>query len=157
MKFIKKHLFILIILLVLLWLFLVILTASNQNQGDNKKMIGARLGSCVFSLEIVSDPLSWYKGLSHREALDQDKGMIFIFPDKKTRTFVMREMNFPLDIIFLKDKKVINIEQANLEIAKDNNLREYKSQDESNMVVEINQGLSKKCEIKTDTTLKFLD
>ena len=41
-----------------------------------------------------------YVGLSATEELDADEGMLFVHGDAAERAYVMREMAFPLDIVF---------------------------------------------------------
>lgn len=50
------------------------------------------------------------KGLSGTEVetLGAD-GMIFIFPDKQERTFWMKDMNYPLDVVWIADNKIVKI------------------------------------------------
>jgi uncharacterized membrane protein (UPF0127 family) len=40
-------------------------------------------------------------GLSRTDALANDTGMLFVHPDAGTHTYVMRNMSFPLDIVFV--------------------------------------------------------
>lgn len=42
-----------------------------------------------------------YTGLSDTEALPRDAGMLFVFHTEGRHAFVMREMAFPLDIVFV--------------------------------------------------------
>jgi len=42
-----------------------------------------------------------YIGLSETESLSDGEGMLFVFDESQRREFVMREMDFPLDIIFV--------------------------------------------------------
>ncbi|MGM0381447.1 MAG: DUF192 domain-containing protein [bacterium] len=60
-----------------------------------------------------------YLGLSNTEKLATGEGMWFVYPEADTRTFVMRKMNYPLDIIFVgEDKKITKIYQAPVEDTK---------------------------------------
>jgi len=40
-------------------------------------------------------------GLSGYDSLDRGEGMLFVYGEAERRTFVMREMSFPLDIVFI--------------------------------------------------------
>jgi uncharacterized membrane protein (UPF0127 family) len=40
-------------------------------------------------------------GLSRTDALANDTGMLFVHPNTGTHTYVMRNMSFPLDIVFV--------------------------------------------------------
>lgn len=54
-----------------------------------------------------------YTGLSNAETLRDGEGMIFIYDDLSDRTFVMRDMDFGLDIVFISsDCSVNSIEHA---------------------------------------------
>lgn len=63
--------------------------------------------------EVANTPAAIYRGLSGRPTLCLDCGMLFVFQNRQERKFVMRGMNFPLDIIFIADGKIIKI-AANL-------------------------------------------
>jgi uncharacterized membrane protein (UPF0127 family) len=41
-----------------------------------------------------------YTGLSDTESLPEDRGMLFVFETADSHTFVMREMDFPIDIVY---------------------------------------------------------
>ncbi|QSG12407.1 putative membrane protein [Halapricum desulfuricans] len=41
-----------------------------------------------------------YVGLSKTDSLVDGEGMLFVFPDSGRHEFVMRDMDFPLDIVF---------------------------------------------------------
>ncbi len=50
-------------------------------------------------------------GLGGRQSLNQDSTMLFIFPTSSQHGIWMKDMNFPIDIIWLDaNKKVVHIE-----------------------------------------------
>ncbi len=51
------------------------------------------------------------QGLSGRASLPEGEGLLFIFPDKTSNPFWMKDMNFAIDIIWISDDKVIGIEK----------------------------------------------
>lgn len=55
----------------------------------------------VVEAEVASTVDEQYTGLSEHESLGEDAGMLFVYNEEETRTFVMREMEFPIDIIFI--------------------------------------------------------
>jgi len=99
------------------------------------------------SVEIASSDNDQYRGLSNRESLCEDCGMLFNFSDYDERTFVMRDMKFPLDIIFINDNKIINIAPG---LAPEGNkpTHTYSSQGKASRVLEVNGGYCKKNNIK---------
>jgi uncharacterized membrane protein (UPF0127 family) len=62
------------------------------------------LGGKNYFLEIVADDEKRYLGMGKREQdLDEDGGMIFVFPNSQVQvqSFLMRDCKFDLDIIYL--------------------------------------------------------
>jgi uncharacterized protein len=60
--------------------------------------------------EVASLAKERERGLSNRKELPLDTGMLFVFIQEGRYSFWMKNMLFPLDIIWLdKDKKVIHI------------------------------------------------
>jgi len=61
------------------------------------------IGERTFELELALTPGERYQGLSDREHIPADGGMLFVFPDDRVRVqrFVMRQCLVPIDIIFL--------------------------------------------------------
>ncbi len=54
-----------------------------------------------------------YQGLSNTDSLANGSGMLFVYDDEGHRTFVMREMNYGLDMIFVgADGRITAIEGA---------------------------------------------
>lgn len=65
--------------------------------------------ACVNS-EIADSEDKRKKGLMFRKSLDENSGMLFIFSEEERYGFWMKNMNFPLDIIWIsRDKKIIDI------------------------------------------------
>lgn len=54
-----------------------------------------------FHLELALDDKTRFQGLSGREHIEADGGMLFVFPDSRPRNFVMRDCPVPIDIIYL--------------------------------------------------------
>jgi len=54
-----------------------------------------------------------YTGLSDTESLPEDRGMLFVYEAEANRTFVMREMSFAIDIVFVDaDGRITAIHHA---------------------------------------------
>lgn len=62
------------------------------------------------NVEIADSPPEYQKGLMFHEPLKANEGMLFIFPEQTPRSFWMKNVFFPIDIIFLNsEKKVVDI------------------------------------------------
>ena len=66
---------------------------------------GEELGLVTAAIADTSDLR--YLGLSDTEYLPEDRGMLFVFDEVQELTFVMREMDFPIDIVYADDEGVI--------------------------------------------------
>ncbi|MFO7583073.1 DUF192 domain-containing protein [Guyparkeria sp.] len=54
-----------------------------------------------FIVELATDRASRRQGLMHRPGLPDGHGMLFIYPDEAPRAFWMKNVAFPIDILFL--------------------------------------------------------
>ena len=106
-----------------------------------------KIGAAVFQMEIVGTSAEQTRGLSGREKLEENQGMLFIFPNKAVRSFWMAGMKFPLDIIWISGNKIIGISE-NLPPATAMNAPIYSSPEPVDKVLEINAGLAEKLGIK---------
>ena len=66
---------------------------------------GDELGSVIAA--IADTPELRYLGLSDTEYLPEDHGMLFVYDSVGRRTFVMREMDFGIDIVFADEEGTI--------------------------------------------------
>ena len=63
-------------------------------------------------VEIAETPQARARGLSGREALKQNTGMLFIFPEHGTHGMWMKDMHYSLDILWLNENmQVVHIEE----------------------------------------------
>lgn len=67
------------------------------------------INSHKFSVEIADSPEERSLGLGGRESLCENCGMLFKFPEAKVYTFWMKDMQFPLDIIWIMEGKIVYI------------------------------------------------
>lgn len=97
----------------------------------------------VFDLELALDPATRLQGLSDRESIAPDGGMLFVFPYEDERAFVMRRCLVPIDILFLDPKgTVLNTHAMQIEPpgTPEEALRRYESRGKSSLVIELAGG-----------------
>ena len=97
------------------------------------------INNSIISVEIADEASERWQGLSDRANLGENNGMLFIFPNLQKRTFVMRRMHFPLDIIWIKDDEIVGI-ASNLAPEGENPTELYSSPELINYVLEVNGG-----------------
>lgn len=109
-----------------------------------------------FSLEIADEDKERVKGLSERNSLAENKGMLFVFDKKGKYGFWMRNVKFPLDIIYISDDTIVDIiKNAEPKSEDDTNIPVFEPKTEANYVLEINGGLSDKYKIATGDKVTF--
>lgn len=93
----------------------------------------------LFGVEIADTIASRAIGLSGRDALKENQGMLFLFPIAAKYPFWMKDMLFPIDIVWFHDEKIVWI--------KDNALPDdwrsgisYAPPKSANMVLEVIAG-----------------
>ncbi len=67
----------------------------------------------VVDAEVADTWSERYTGLSEHESLAEGEGMLFVHSSEAERTYVMREMDFDIDIVFVDaDREITTIEHA---------------------------------------------
>ena len=67
-----------------------------------------QVGEATVLADIADDPESRQRGLSGRESLDEGAGMLFLLANDSP-SFWMKGMRFPLDIVWIKDGRVVDV------------------------------------------------
>ena len=113
-----------------------ILILSGCSQDNEKFCI---INNAKIKIEIADTAELRYKGLSNKKELCDNCGMLFIFPEKEIRTYVMRDMNFALDMIWIDNDKIIKINKNAIPEGS-NPVMRYSSDALVNYVLEVNGG-----------------
>jgi hypothetical protein len=121
---------------------------------ENNSAIRLKINNTIINLELAESEQEHYLGLSHRQYLEEGSGMLFLFNNKEKKSFVMRDMNFPLDIIFIDDNLVTDV-YKNISFEKDKQNILYGSSQKINKALEVNAGFCDKYNIKVGDVLNF--
>ena len=81
--------------------------AGGEDGGKDGGTI-VTVGDASVRAEIASDDASLKRGLAGRDRLGADDGMLFLLPDDSP-TFWMKGMRFPLDILWIKNGRVVDV------------------------------------------------
>ncbi|MDD2823098.1 MAG: DUF192 domain-containing protein [Candidatus Daviesbacteria bacterium] len=68
-----------------------------------------KVGNNILNIEIADNTEERAKGLSGREKLASDSGMLFVFSESQKYRFWMKDMKIPLDIIFINEGGVVDL------------------------------------------------
>lgn len=121
---------------------------------EPKETAEIKVGGAKFKIEIAKSSLEQARGLSGRERLAEDAGMLFIFNGNSIRSFWMAGMQFPLDIIWISGNRVVGISK-NLPPASSGNVQIYNSPEPVDRVLEINAGLADRLGIEPGDLVEY--
>lgn len=122
------------------------------NLVDNPKVI---INNQTFKVEIADDEKEKQIGLSGKKTLPADKGLLFTFNKADYYSFWMKNMLFPIDIIFINGDKIVTIYENLQPPTSEEDLSILQPEEPSDKVLEINANLSKKYNIKKGDKVKI--
>jgi uncharacterized membrane protein (UPF0127 family) len=109
-----------------------------------------------FTVEIADTNTKRAKGLSNRQKLAQNEGMLFIFPEADFHTFWMKGMNFPLDFIWINSNKIIDLSENIPNPEEDqHDLPVYRPKHPVDKVLEVNAGIIRKLNIRVGDIIEI--
>jgi len=153
-----KHIFFPILITIIFIIVIGILGKNIQNgklksdldSRNNKKVL--IINGKEIKVEIANTNEKRKTGFSNRDRLDKDTGMLFVFEDKNIKpSFWMKDMKFPIDIIWIDNNKIVQIDKniSNPETGTpDSELKHYTPKIPIDLVLEVNAGFIKKNNIK---------
>lgn len=106
---------------------------------------------CVV-LERVETEAAREKGLSDREDLSTDRGMLFVFEGPQTACLWMKDMNFAVDMVWLNEQKTI------VQIAENIRPETYPETfcaNDTRYVIELASGVADQAGLRVGQHLKF--
>lgn len=155
------------IILLLAVIFAALYLAQNQQTltailplPANYESKQIKINETLVNIEIADTANKRAQGLSGRESLATGSGMLFIFNDTKKDQFWMKGMKFPLDFVFIRDGKVVdllkNIPPPPLNQA-DSALPIYQPVTPINMMLEVNAGFIDTNNIKVGDSVFLIE
>lgn len=108
------------------------------------------ISSQKFSVLVANTNKHRFQGWSKKKDMGKYGGMLFVFPSRGQHAMVMRDMNFPLDIVWIDGRTVVDI-APNLQPEPnktENQLTPYFSRLPANLVLELPAGFLDKNKVK---------
>lgn len=118
-----------------------------------------KIGDNILKVEIADTQETRSKGLSGRESLAIDAGMLFVFNSSDKYQFWMKGMKIPLDIIFINEGKVVDFLKNVPPPApnqKDSDLQKLSPTVPVDMVLEVNSNYIDTHNIKIGDTITLV-
>ncbi len=88
------------------------MVGEEASSGTNGyRQIPIRINGFVLTADIAATVEQQNKGLSVKSSLAENEAMLFVFDNEAQHSFWMKDMKFPIDIIWIdSDKTVVHIE-----------------------------------------------
>lgn len=116
----------------------------------NRSQPIATIGDHVVNIEIADTQSKRNQGLSGRESLAENLGMLFVFENEGKHTFWMKDMKFALDFIWIRDGKVVEI-TSDVPVLP---LETYEPVELIDSMLEVNSGFASKNTIKVGDSVR---
>ncbi|MFA5751249.1 MAG: DUF192 domain-containing protein [Candidatus Paceibacterota bacterium] len=154
----KKYKF-LIIILVVLCISLFFFFNQKRNFDLNGALItenirfNIKIKDTNLKVDVADTPLLREKGLSGREKLEENEGMLFIFDYSSKHGFWMKDMNFAIDMVWLdEEQKIVHLEKN---VSPESYPTVFSPKKDSMYVLEVISGFSDKNNLKTGDLVQF--
>lgn len=146
------------------WISLIVLVAFvaaawwlGVFSGGSMRRETVSIRDANFLAEVADTPVARGRGLSGRESLAPAAAMLFIFPKTGSYGFWMKDMHFPLDLVWINGDTIVGIEKnVDPQIgASMFSLKTYYPPAPVDKVLEINGGLADKYGLQAGDKARF--
>ncbi len=108
-------------------------------------------------VEVADTPASRELGLSKREKMEDDEGLLFVFDEPGRYGFWMKDMKFALDIIWINQNGIVVDIERKVTPESYKEKKTFINKSEAIYVLEINSGLSEKFGLYLGSKVKITD
>jgi uncharacterized membrane protein (UPF0127 family) len=85
------------------------LAACGSDGSASPRTVEVRVGDARVQAELAVDEAARKRGLAGRDRLGENRGMLFVYPDREIRTYWMKGMRFPIDIVWIDRGRVTSV------------------------------------------------
>lgn len=133
-------------------LLLLLLFSTSSCMSSEPRV---RLGGEWFSVELATTPEKQQLGLMYREQMDDDHGMLFVFPSENFRSFWMKNTRISLDIFYFDNElKLVSVSE-NTPPCRSESCPSYPSAGPARYVLELNAGKAAQLGVKPGDPLEL--
>lgn len=133
----------------------LIIFGKSGSKAESKSV---SINGTAVTVDVAETSQEQEKGLGGRGDLDSDAGMLFVYGKPVQPSFWMKGMHFPIDIIWIKDGKVVGMEEkvpAPGDYYLESGLPKYKPSEAIDRVLEVNAGWAKEHKVKKGDTVQY--
>lgn len=114
----------------------------------------ATLRGRTFQVEIADTVAKRERGLGGRDALGEGRGMYFPFGAGERWVFWMKDMRFPIDIIWIREGKVVDIHRS-VPVPSGQPLETYRPSEPADAVLELEAGMAQEIGLEPGDEVKL--
>lgn len=130
-------------------------TSSTTKPDTGYKRIDVVVNGVPLVADVAETGEQRSKGLAIKDTLAENESMLFVFSKENDYQFWMKDMKFPIDIIWLNsDRKVVHIEHS-LEPCNPDGCPLYSPNAKAQYVLETVAGFAQKYDVTEDTVVEF--
>ena len=149
----NKIMYVIFFCLIIVFFFIIKIFFIN---GKNYEIVDIKIDNTMIRSQLADNSAKRFKGLSGRESLEKDMGMLFIFDGYGKFPFVMRNMKFSIDIIWIRDNFVVDISKNLALPVLGAPLIEYAPLADINRVLEVGAGFTDSNNVKIGDTFQII-
>jgi len=140
---------VLIFFLILFFIGAIAFFVSKKGFLTESKKPFVSINNHKILVEVADTPSETSQGLSDRESMASNQGMLFIFPQPGIYQFWMKGMKFNLDFVFIKDDRVVDLVENVPYPQTGKSPQTVIAKKSFDKVLEVNAGIIRKLNIKT--------
>jgi uncharacterized membrane protein (UPF0127 family) len=110
-------------------------------------------GRVTVTVELARSPLEQTRGLSHRPRLAEGQGMAFVYPGPQPVGIWMKDMRFPLDILWAREGRIVKIEKSAPPLTPGGPERVYTAT--ADLVLEVPAGFTDRASVKVGDSVRL--
>jgi len=124
-----------------------------KKEGELLLMDSLNMTKAKIDIEIADTDYDRQLGLMFRKIMNENQGMLFIFPAEEMQSFWMRNTNISLDMIFVNsEKKIVTIHKSTTPLSD----QSYSSTAPAKYVIEVNAGFLDRHNIKEGDRVNWM-
>lgn len=137
-------------------IFIVIVMTSQPRLDDGAK-VTVRVDSHRITATVAASQPTQSKGLGGTQPLTDKEGMLFVYPKTHIPTHYMKDVSYPIDIIWINDDTVTDVTpnvQPEPDVAEDQ-LKRYSPPGPVDKVLEVNAGFANRYGIQPGDPIRI--
>ncbi len=128
-------------------------TQSHRVQKIDTHIPQVTIGGHTFVVTLAKTADEHERGLSGKKSMSQNEGMLFVFENNGLYSFWMKDMLFPLDIVWIdENNKIVHVEEN---LLPQTYPKSFISKELAKYVLELNGGIVRKNSIRVGDKVRF--